>query len=245
MKLKKEVSSYAHTIINQNPDITFKDLNGELKNTKSKITYICKEHGELSRSAFYLLEGRGCSKCAYKRAKESRTFTLKDFIEKSNIVHDNKYDYSNSVYSGSLNKISIKCPHHGEFEQLAIDHMTNGHGCRKCGFISTAKKSYLTTLNTDFTTLYYIKCYGNGEVFYKIGVAREGVNARYQNSISMPYLFEILREVRGAAEKILEIEKKIKTDLISYQPLIPFGGSVTECTQDPIDLDQYLIPINC
>lgn len=240
MRTTYNMNDYKQTIIDNNSNITFKDLDNELKNTQSKITYICTEHGEAVRKALYLYEGRGCAKCAYNIAKDKKTFTTEDFIIKSNEIHNNKYDYSKTVYTGSINKLTITCPRHGDFEQLALDHMTKGHGCRHCGFISTARNSYLNTVTTEFTTLYYIKCYGKGEVFYKIGVARNGVLDRYPNSESMPYLFEVLREIRGNADRLLEIEEAIKLAIQPYTPLIPFDGSVTECTKEPIDLDRYL-----
>lgn len=241
MRTAYNINDYKQTILNNNSNITFKDLDNELKNTQSKITYNCEEHGEATRKALYLYEGRGCSKCAYKGAKDKKTFTLTNFITKSNTIHENKYDYSNSVYTGSLNKIKIICPYHGEFEQVALDHMTHGHGCKKCGHITSAKNSYLNSIVTEFTTLYYIKCYGNGEVFYKIGVAKNGVSLRYPDSQSMPYLYEVLREIRGNAERLLQIEESIKLTIQSYTPLLPFGGSATECTKQPIDLDSYLV----
>lgn len=245
MRTIYNMNDYKQTIIDNNSNITFKDLDNELKNTQSKITYICNEHGEAVRKALYLYEGRGCAKCAYDIAKIKKTFTTEDFITKSNEIHNNKYDYSKTIYTGSSNKLTITCPHHGDFEQIAVCHMTNGYGCRRCGFISTAKNSYLnaisTELTTEFTTLYYIKCYGKGEVFYKIGVAKNGVLTRFPNSESMPYLFEVLREIRGNADQLLEIEESIKLTIQPYTPLIPFGGSATECTKEPIDLDGYLL----
>ena len=56
----------------------------------------------------------------------------------------------------------------------------------------------------------------------------------------MPYLFEVLREIRGNADQLLEIEESIKLAIQPYTPLIPFGGSVTECTKEAINLDLYL-----
>ena len=240
MRTKYNMNEYKQTIINNNSNITFNNLDNELKNTQSKITYICNEHGEAVRKALSLYEGRGCAKCANNIAKIKKTFTTEDFIIKSNEIHNNKYDYSKTIYTGSRNKLTITCPHHGDFEQTAIDHMTKGHGCKRCGFISTAKNSYLNSINMEFITLYYIKCYGKGEVFYKIGVAKNGVLERYPNSESMPYLFEVLREIRGNADQLLEIEESIKLVIQPYTPLIPFGGSATECTKEPIDLDIYL-----
>lgn len=240
MRTTYNIDEYKQTIIINNPNLTFKDLNNELKNTQSKITYICTEHGEAVRKALYLYEGRGCSKCAFKIATNKKTFTLKDFIKKSKEIHGEKYDYSKSIYTTAMKKLTIGCPIHGDFEQVAYSHMTIGSGCKHCGFISTAKNSYLNSVNTEFTTLYYIKCYGKGEIFYKIGVAKNGVVERYQNHNSMPYLFEVLREIRGNIDLLLEIEESIKLTIQPYTPLISFGGSATECTAEPINIDKYL-----
>lgn len=57
---------------------------------------------------------------------------MKTFIEKSNKIHNNKYDYSKVNYTGSKNKITIICSEHGEFEQRPNEHV-RGRGCRKCG----------------------------------------------------------------------------------------------------------------
>ena len=240
MRTKYNMNDYKQTIITNNPNITFNNLDDELKNTQSKITYMCNEHGEAVRRALELYEGKGCTKCAYNVAKIKKTFTTEDFIIKSNETHNNKYDYSKTIYTGSSNKLTITCPHHGDFEQIAVGHMTKGYGCRHCGFISTAKNSYLNTVTTEFTTLYYIKCYGKGEVFYKIGVAKNGVLTRYPDSNSIPYLFEVLREIRGNVDRLSAIEESIKLAIQPYTPLMPFGGSATECTKEPIDLDIYL-----
>lgn len=245
MKTIINKEDYKQTIRDKNPQLSFNKLEEEYKNTHSAITYVCSEHGELHRKAMYLYEGRGCSSCALKNARrkatETKTFSTEDFKKKSIELHGTKYDYSKSIYTTAMDKLIIICPHHGEFNQTAIDHMTNGHGCKKCGRISSAKNSYLNSTITEFTTLYYIKCYGNGEVFYKIGVAKNGVLMRYSDSHSMPYLYETLREIRGDAKTLLEIEQNIKLSFDHYIPLKPFGGSATECTKKPIDLDRYLV----
>lgn len=242
--MKYDLNEYKQTILTNNSQFTFKNLDNELKNTNSKVTIICKDHGESVRKAQYLHEGRGCAECANirarKKADQTKRFTIEDFITKSKLLHGDKYDYSKTIYTGSLNKLTITCPHHGDFEQTAGEHMTKGYGCRHCGFISTARNSYLNIVTTGFTTLYYIKCYGKGEVFYKIGIAKNGVLERYPDSNSIPYLFEVLREIRGNADQLLEIEESIKLAIQPYTPLIPFSGSATECTKEPIDLDIHL-----
>lgn len=57
--------------------------------------------------------------------------TTKDFINRSNQVHGDKYDYSLVEYSGSHNKVKIICPIHGIFEQKSYLHLQK-QGCPKC-----------------------------------------------------------------------------------------------------------------
>ena len=54
--------------------------------------------------------------------------TFVTFVSK---LHNNKYDYSNTVYRTLHHSVRIICPIHGEFEQLA-NHHKKGHGCPKC-----------------------------------------------------------------------------------------------------------------
>ena len=60
-----------------------------------------------------------------------KQLTTEKFIERSNIKHNFKYDYSKSFYIKSKEKVCIICPIHGEFWQQARKHM-NGDGCPKC-----------------------------------------------------------------------------------------------------------------
>ena len=57
--------------------------------------------------------------------------TSKDFINKANNIHNNKYDYSKVEYVNSQTKVCIICPEHGEFWQRPANHL-NGQGCPIC-----------------------------------------------------------------------------------------------------------------
>jgi hypothetical protein len=61
----------------------------------------------------------------------TKKLTREDFVLRSSLYHDNKYDYSNVVYKGNKLHVTIKCPTHGDFTQSATAHM-KGNGCRKC-----------------------------------------------------------------------------------------------------------------
>lgn len=66
----------------------------------------------------------------------------KEFIEKSQQKHGDRYDYSNVAYTKSCDKVTIICPEHGEWEQRPNDHLM-GCGCPGCKFdkIADQKRS--------------------------------------------------------------------------------------------------------
>ena len=55
----------------------------------------------------------------------------KNFINKSTIIHKNKYDYSSVNYINSYTDVDIICPIHGVFNQRPDGHI-RGRGCKKC-----------------------------------------------------------------------------------------------------------------
>lgn len=61
------------------------------------------------------------------------------FIEKSQAIHGDTYDYSESVYVNSNTPLVIKCRIHGSFLQKPSKHLS-GQGCRLCGSNRTADK---------------------------------------------------------------------------------------------------------
>jgi len=64
----------------------------------------------------------------------SKKLTTEDFLIKARAVHGDKYDYSKVVYVGIYDFIIIICKIHGEFKQIAKDHL-KGSGCQKCANI--------------------------------------------------------------------------------------------------------------
>ncbi len=94
--------------------------------SKTKITIVCSKHGKFDQDPSSHLKGHGCSKC--KRVKRG---TVEEFIEKSIKIHGDKYDYSKVVYIARRYKVIIICKIHGEFEQIASNHLI-GYGCSEC-----------------------------------------------------------------------------------------------------------------
>lgn len=53
---------------------------------------------------------------------ENINVNKENFIKKSNIIHNNKYDYSKVEYLNARTPVKIICPVHGEFSQLPYNH---------------------------------------------------------------------------------------------------------------------------
>jgi hypothetical protein len=106
----------------------------EYKGSLKKIEIVCKEHGSFWQLANAHLQGQGCKNCSNKIFSKNYSFTLEEFIQKSNKIHNFKYDYSKTKYIKSNQKVKIICKEHGGFWQIANKHLL-GHGCRKCGFL--------------------------------------------------------------------------------------------------------------
>jgi len=96
-------------------------------NTNTPVVIICPEHGEFPQQPNNHIQGKVCPVCGGTRKQ-----TTQQFIDKSKIVHDDKYNYSKVMYINNTTPVTIICPTHGEFEQLPKVHR-NGHGCPRCG----------------------------------------------------------------------------------------------------------------
>ena len=89
------------------------------------------------------LKGCGCPKCGKEKSAKTQTFTNEEFINKCNIIHNNKYIYTVTRYKGATEKVDIICPKHGVFSQMAYSHL-QGHGCPKCASEQNAENLLLT-----------------------------------------------------------------------------------------------------
>ncbi len=109
------------------------------------LEIICPSHGVFTQWGISHKNNIGCSKCGDERVSQSLKFTLKQFIDKSNKIHNDFYDYSLiSEETFKLNdKVEIICPVHGKFSQIAAVHNSN-HGCKKCATDLQKKRSMFT-----------------------------------------------------------------------------------------------------
>ena len=128
-----------------------------------KIKIICHklnedgtEHGEFYQIARNHLRGQGCPICGKEKNFDNIRKSLVDFIAQANSIHNNTYDYSNSIYINTHTPTEIIChkkypdgSEHGSFLQRPNDHL-RGCGCPVCGNLlgfETKKKN--GSLNTS------------------------------------------------------------------------------------------------
>jgi hypothetical protein len=95
---------------------------------KGKVTITCPVHGKFLQRCDHHMRGSGCKDCIKDKMKIIMLKDIFHFIKKANKIHNNYYDYSNSIYVNARSKIEIKCPIHGLFSVLADNHLA-GHGC--------------------------------------------------------------------------------------------------------------------
>lgn len=145
----------------------------EFVNQKTKVTIICRIHGEFKQApASHLNTGRGCPECG-----GSRKLSTHDFITKAKLVHGGRYDYSGATYKNSKTPVIIKCVEHGYFYQSPEKHML-GAGCSHCAgnvkldteeFISRAIATHGSIFSYEHTR------YLNNHTKVKIKCAQHGI----------------------------------------------------------------------
>lgn len=108
-----------------------------------KVDIRCKKHGWFQQVACNHYHGKGCDKCAHETVANARRITEEQFVKRANAKHKGFYIYDDLRYQGLKEEVYIICPIHGEFIQVAKDHL-DGCGCPKCG-IEKAREARLIT----------------------------------------------------------------------------------------------------
>jgi len=132
-------------------------INSIYINSRSKIIINCKIcKVKFAQNSNKHLSGKGCPACG-----GTKKITTKEFIDKANIVHNFKYDYSKSIYANNHTKIIIICKKcHNEFTQTPHNHLA-AKGCAQCCESKGEKiiRKYLLENNINFENQFKIsKC---------------------------------------------------------------------------------------
>ena len=98
----------------------------DYQGNNKKIILICPKHGEYSKRANEVFQGKGeCPKC------KRHMLTIDEFKMKANKFYHGKYDLSKVSFKNTHDKITLICPEHGEFVK-EVREFLNGQGCPKC-----------------------------------------------------------------------------------------------------------------
>lgn len=208
------------------------------------IEYFCEEHGIVRQNAFVHLTGRSCRKCSNKKLGIYAVLTNEDFIEKANMKHGFKYDYSLAQYSRSVRKVKIICKKHGEFLQTPNQHL-NGKGCKSCSNEKPrqgwSRTGFVEMCGNRIAKAYLVRLYSNSESFYKVGITCNSVNARFKG---IKYSVEVISQIESSPQRVFDIEKTIHAKLkhFKYTPNLFFKG-MTECFSELTDEVKYFFGI--
>lgn len=145
---KKFNELYGHDC---NYDFSLAKLHG----LDSNIDLICPIHGVFQTKPNYLIyRGAICPKC---REEQDRLKREKEFIERSINLFGNKYEYSKVHFTRGIDKVTLICPEHGEFNIIARSHLL-GAGCPKCSASAgeILLMNILNELGIKYTYLYEI-----------------------------------------------------------------------------------------
>lgn len=110
--------------------------------TNEKLIITCPIHGDFNMTANVHMRGSGCQLCANRKIADLHRGNLADVITKSQVIHDNFYDYSKIIYSTMDTKVCIGCPKHGEFYSSLTNHI-KGRGCPKCSSRISKSEKYI------------------------------------------------------------------------------------------------------
>lgn len=126
----------------------------DYKNDSTKVEILCPEHGSFYQRPNKHLRGSGCPSCRTKNSANTFRKKYSEFFpERSNKIHNNKYDYSQVDYKNNIENVKIVCPTHGVFSQRPSNHLL-GKGCLKCAQSHGERKieTYLINHDINFET---------------------------------------------------------------------------------------------
>ena len=112
-------------------------------NALSKVEIICHQHGSFWQEANSHLQGCGCPICSAENMGRNKSNT-EYFIKRAVEIHGNRYDYSKTNYIGSEQRVCITCKEHGDFYQIASNHLC-GANCPECSKKESSDKLRMST----------------------------------------------------------------------------------------------------
>ena len=130
----------------------------EYVNSRTKVKIICPKHGIFEQHVNNHIRGEGCPYCGKLNGRKKKT--NEEFIREAKEIHKDRYDYSKTCYKDASSKVTIICKIHGDFEQIANEHL-KGKNCEKCSYkerglnatkpVSKVKEQLINKNNNKFS----------------------------------------------------------------------------------------------
>ena len=122
-------------------------------NNATPVNIICNEHGDFWKIPSGHLQGQGCPKCGYKNGGIKNALDYDIWKSRCEKIHNKRYSYDKTNYTHLMKTVNIICPVHGEFLQVANDHM-HGSGCPFCNRMGGKEELKLyDKINDNFETV--------------------------------------------------------------------------------------------
>lgn len=134
------------------------ELIEEFKGGETKVKISCTKHNTNRiikiTSLFSKKFEYACNKCSHEQYNRNFAFSKEEWIQRSNKVHNDRYDYFKMEDVG-LHR-TITCKKHGDFLQNIHNHVYLANGCPKC-VIMPSISSAENELQKYFTELGFIE----------------------------------------------------------------------------------------
>jgi uncharacterized protein with PIN domain len=157
-------------------------------------------------------------------------YDTKKFIEKSILIHGDKYDYSLVEYLSSKIKVKIICKKHGEFEQLPSKHLM-GRGCVICGGSKKKNNEEFIIKSMDVhgdLYNYSLSNYSGAKKLVKIICKKHGIFEQspynHMKGSKCPKCY--LESKFKTTEKFILDAKKVHNDLYDYSKVIYIKNNI-------------------
>jgi len=102
------------------------------KGSKTPIILSCPIHGEFKLRLDHIKRNVGVTLCPKCKKEEIRINKFKEFEKKGKEIHNDKYTYHTESFTKMSAPTLITCPIHGDFLQIAENHIWAKQGCPKC-----------------------------------------------------------------------------------------------------------------
>ena len=108
--------------------VRYKDINAH-----GWVEIRCRKHGYFKQKVYSHLQGHGCKWCAVEESAQKRAITKAEFIERAEIKHGDRYDYSLvDDIKNNRTVVKIICKQCGTTFAQRVNNHLNGQGCPKC-----------------------------------------------------------------------------------------------------------------